>query len=65
MGNGNDAGSQLVANERAKLTAAYVNGVAIAVLAVGGLAPLFAQRTAAPGSPGQPWLTPALSLLCI
>lgn len=28
-------------NERTKLTATYVNGAAIAVLAIGGLAPLF------------------------
>lgn len=38
-----EARAILVANERAKLTATYVNGVAIAVLAVGGLAPVFAQ----------------------
>ncbi|CAA2107714.1 hypothetical protein MBUL_04299 [Methylobacterium bullatum] len=65
MGNRHDTSSQLVANERAKLTATYVNGVAIAVLAVGGLAPLFAQRAIAAGPPGQPWLTRVLSLLCI
>lgn len=32
-------------NERAKLSATYLNGVAIAVLAVGGLAPLAADFT--------------------
>jgi ABC-type multidrug transport system permease subunit len=30
-----------VHNERTKLTATYLNGVAIAVIAVGGLAPIF------------------------
>ncbi|RZK81405.1 MAG: amino acid transporter protein [Methylobacterium sp.] len=60
-----DPRTLLIANERAKLTATYVNGVAIAVLAVGGLAPLFSQRAASAAPPDQPWLTPVLSLLCI
>ena len=34
-----DARAKLVANERAKLTATYVNGLAIAIFAVGGFAP--------------------------
>lgn len=34
--------SVLVANERAKLSATYINGMALTVLGVGGLAPLFA-----------------------
>lgn len=55
----------LIANERTKLSATYVNGVAIAVLAVGGLAPLFAQRATPPINPVDPWLTPAISLLCL
>ena len=38
--------AKLVANESAKLTATYVNGVAIAILAVGGLAPVFSGRLA-------------------
>jgi Na+-driven multidrug efflux pump len=33
--------STTVHNERTKLTATYLNGVAIAVIAVGGLAPIF------------------------
>ena len=32
--------ANLVRNERTKLTATYLNGVAIAVVAVGGFAPL-------------------------
>ena len=37
--------NKTVRNERRKLTASYLNGIAIAVLAVGGFAPLanFAQ----------------------
>ena len=31
----------LVRNERTKLTATYLNGLAIAVIAVGGIAPVF------------------------
>ncbi|WP_082487694.1 MULTISPECIES: hypothetical protein [unclassified Methylobacterium] len=65
MGEPHDSRTQLIANERAKLTATYVNGVAIAVLAVGGLAPLFSQRGAGAAAPDRPWLTPVLSLLCI
>ena len=40
----------LVANEQAKLTATYVNGVAIAVVAIGGIGPwvAFAIQTSGP-----------------
>lgn len=34
-----DARSKTIANERVKLTATFLNGVAIAMIAVGGLAP--------------------------
>ncbi|MFT3689018.1 hypothetical protein [Paenirhodobacter sp.] len=33
----------LIRNEQTKLTATYLNGVAIAVFAVGGLAPVFSS----------------------
>ncbi|GJE16047.1 amino acid transporter [Methylobacterium marchantiae] len=56
--------SKLVANERSKLTATYVNGLAIALFAVGGLAPMFARRGASPGDVGRSWLTLSISLLC-
>jgi hypothetical protein len=36
-----DERSKLVNNERLKLLATFMNGIAIAVFAVGGLAPLF------------------------
>lgn len=43
----------LVRNERAKLSATYVNGLAIATFAVGGLAPLIALLSAStPASAG-------------
>ena len=42
----------LVRNERAKLTATYVNGLAIAVFAVGGLSPFI---TAAGGGGFTGW----------
>jgi hypothetical protein len=35
--------SNLIFNERAKLSATFVNGVAIALFAVGGLAPVVGQ----------------------
>lgn len=36
-----DPRTKLISNERAKLTATYLNGLAVAVFAVGGLAPIF------------------------
>ena len=65
MQDAGDPRSILVANERAKLSATYVNGVAIAILAVGGLARLFAQRSPAPSPTDQFWLTPAILRLCL
>ena len=54
----------LVQNEKAKLTATYVNGLAIATAAVGGLAPLFSTLySAAP--PGVPyWAVGAGCCVC-
>lgn len=51
----------LIANETNKLAATYVNGVAIAVLAVGGLAPMFAQS----GSMPSDWRVPVTAILCL
>jgi len=51
----------LIKNERLKLTATYLNGIAIAVFAVGGLAPVFT------GVYGPGGLTPLhliLSAIC-
>ncbi|SFG64830.1 hypothetical protein [Methylobacterium gossipiicola] len=60
-----DQRNKLVTNERAKLTATYVNGVAVAVLAVGGLAPVFAQRLPGPIDPSAAIRTALTSLVCI
>ncbi|WP_342150526.1 amino acid transporter [Methylorubrum sp. SB2] len=46
-----DARRALIRNERAKLSATYVNGLAIATFAVGGLAPLIALLSA--GTPAS------------
>jgi uncharacterized protein YybS (DUF2232 family) len=52
----------LVDNERAKLLANYFNGLAIAVLAIGGFAPLVAF----PFSDGRPfWVTMLIVMICI
>ncbi len=48
-------------NESKKLSATYVNGVAVAILAVGGIAPLFAARPLAPFD----WRVPAVAVLCL
>ena len=44
--------AKLVDNESAKLTATYVNGIAIAVAATGVLGPLGSQLLGASGSAG-------------
>jgi hypothetical protein len=53
----------LVRNEKAKLTATYVNGLGIAIFAVGSLAPLF--NTLSSTAPGLPyWGLAIISGLC-
>ncbi|SFL97819.1 hypothetical protein [Methylobacterium pseudosasicola] len=55
---------KVVANERAKLTASYVNTVAGSVFGIGGLAPIFAVLYAA-GTPSVPvWVVIGISLVC-
>lgn len=44
-----DPRTKLVGNERAKLTATWVNGISVATVAVGGIAPLVATLTGAVG----------------
>jgi hypothetical protein len=51
----------LVRNEQLKLTATYLNGVAIALYAVGGLAPLLSAVTSAAG----PWPSPTVTGIAI
>lgn len=54
----------LIDNERAKLTATYVNGLAIAVFAVGGLAPLFSILLANAPSALPTWAIWANAAVC-
>jgi hypothetical protein len=54
----------LVHNEQAKLTATYVNGLAIAVFAVGGLAPLFSILYSDRPAATPFWSVVAISLVC-
>ena len=53
----------LVENEQAKLTATYLNGIAIAVAAVGGIAPgiTFLVQDSGPG----PARVTVISLICL
>jgi hypothetical protein len=53
----------LVHNERTKLSATYLNGVAIAVLAIGAFAPLVSYASA--GSEVSPAVLSVLSLGCL
>jgi hypothetical protein len=54
--------ANLVRNERTKLTATYFNGVAIAVLVVGGLAPVIGAATSQ--TPLWPTVIPS-SVICL
>lgn len=54
----------LVHNEKTKLSATYMNGVAVAVLAVGGLAPFFTALTSARGGLAVPPIVVISSLGC-
>lgn len=52
----------LIRNEQTKLLATYLNGIAIAVFAVGSLAPVFSSIY---GSSGPSWLLALTSTLCV
>lgn len=54
---------RIIANERAKLTATYLNGIAIAVFAVGGFAPFV--TTALSQAPAGSSLIPVLTIMVI
>ena len=54
----------LIANERAKLTATYFNGLAIAVFAVGGLAPLFSIVLSSAPSSFPTWAVLLNAMIC-
>ncbi|OAM80030.1 hypothetical protein [Devosia elaeis] len=53
--------SKLVRNEQRKLTANYMNGLAMAFFGIGGFAPLVASAVSGPASP----LIPLLVFGCI
>ena len=54
----------LVSNEQTKLTATYLNGLAIALFAVGGLAPVFSYAFGSIA--GQHWWAVALgAVICL
>ena len=55
----------LVHNERTKLRATYLNGLAIALFAVGALAPLFTAASAPVRGPIPHWATAVASLVCL
>lgn len=64
MSTDDETRKKLVANEQAKLSATYLNGIAIAVVAVGGIAPLFASRPAAAATQGAAILAAVLTIVC-
>jgi VIT1/CCC1 family predicted Fe2+/Mn2+ transporter len=54
----------LISNEQTKLTATYLNGLAIALFAVGGLAPLFSYTFGSIA--GQPlWAVVVVAAICL
>lgn len=58
----------LIANERVKLSATYVNGFAIAIAAIGGLTPLIAAvlpRSSEGGLRAFPWAIVGIALFCL
>ncbi len=52
----------LIRNEQTKLLATYLNGIAVAVFAVGSLAPVFSNIY---GGSGASWLLAGTSVLCV
>jgi hypothetical protein len=54
----------LIHNELAKLSATYVNGLAIAVFAVGGLAPIFTNLYATNPTAASAWIIAGISGVC-
>lgn len=55
----------LINNERAKLTATYLNGLAVALAAVGGLAPIFSSLTASTSAAAPGWVLLSSSVACL
>lgn len=58
----------LIADERVKLSATYVNGFAIAIAAIGGLTPLIAAvlpKSSDGGLRAFPWAIVGIALFCL
>lgn len=53
----------LIRNEQTKLTATFLNGLAIAIFAVGGLAPIFSNLYNPDGIPGLVYLVSSVCFL--
>lgn len=59
-----EAARTLVANERAKLMATYVNGVAVGLSVLGGVGPIFSFLFASPSSRPSVAVLLAAMLIC-
>ena len=59
-----DARAKLVGNERRKLSATYLNGLAVAVFAVGGFAPFISTILASGPGAQSPLLVLAVMAIC-
>jgi MFS superfamily sulfate permease-like transporter len=57
--------AKTVKNERAKLTATYMNGLAVAIVAVGFFAPSFSPQAGATASVSALQLQALTGLLCL
>lgn len=57
--------AKTVKNERAKLTATYLNGLAVAIVAVGFFAPSFSPQAGATASVSAMQLQATIGLLCL
>lgn len=60
-----DEREKLIANERRKLSATFANGVAIALIAVGAIAPALAPKPAFPPSNDALLLQGLIGLICL
>lgn len=65
MSDPDDDRKKLIGNERAKLTATFLNGVAVALIAVGALAPSLAPKPPVPPSDAALTIQALTSLSCL
>lgn len=64
MNDNGEARDKLVANERRKLSATYLNGLAVAVFAVGGFAPFISTVLASGSGAQSPFLVLGVMAVC-